>query len=307
MQFVRGFRHLVPPPCGSAVTIGNFDGVHLGHQALIDAVLGNAAQEGTLSTVVLFEPHPRAYFNPDAAPARVLELRSKLHVLKGLGVERVVCLPFGKPLACMPAQDFVRTVLVEGLRARSVVVGDDFHFGAGGRGDFRLLAELGTQTGFTAHNVASVTLDGERVSSTRLRDVLAAADLALAERLLGRPYAIWGRVRHGLELGRKLDMPTANVAFRHPPALRHGIYAVQVQHGGREMPGVASLGVRPTLNLTECVLEDHLFVPPGNLYGQIIRTRFVAFLRPQQKFDDLDQLKRQMHADATRAREVLNA
>lgn len=307
MQFVRGFRHLVPPSCGSAVTIGNFDGVHRGHQALIDATLVGAARDGSRSTVVVFEPHPRAYLKPDKAPARVLELRSKLHVLASLGVQRVVCLPFGKALASMPAQDFVRSVLVEGLHTRSIVVGDDFHFGAGGRGNFALLAEIGARAGFTVHSVPSVTLDGVRVSSTLLRSALAQADLAHAERLLGRPYAIWGHVRHGLELGRKLGMPTANIAFRYPPALRHGIYAVWVQYEERELPGVASLGVRPTLNMTECVLESHLFVPPGNLYGRVIRTRFVAFLRAQQKFDNLDQLKQQMHADAARAREVLNA
>lgn len=307
MEFVRSFRHLVPPPNGSAITIGNFDGVHIGHQALIGATLADARRDGTASTVMLFEPHPRAYFTPDKAPARVLELRSKLQVLEELGVQRVVCLPFGKQLACMSAGDFVHTVLVQGLNTRSLVIGDDFRFGAGGRGDIRLLRRAGAQAGFHVQNVASVTVDGERVSSTRLREALAEPDLAHAARLLGRPYAIWGRVRHGLELGRKLDMPTANIALHYAPALRHGVYAVQVWHAGRETPGVASLGVRPTLNMDECVLEDHLLASPGNLYGCVIRTRFVAFLRPQRKFATLDALQKQMQADAARAREVLNA
>ncbi|HEU0198182.1 MAG TPA: bifunctional riboflavin kinase/FAD synthetase [Nevskiaceae bacterium] len=307
MELVRGFRHLKTPAAGSAVTIGNFDGLHRGHRELLARVLSDAAASGTTATVVLFEPHPREYFTPTKAPGRVLELRGKLQLLAQCGVQRVLCLPFGQRLATMSATDFVDRVLVEGLRTRSLVVGDDFRFGAGRAGDVALLRRAGQAAGFTVDDVPCVTIAGERVSSTRVRAALAVPDLALAEQLLGRPFAIYGRVRHGLELGRKLGMPTANVPLLHPPALRHGVYAVRVRHGDQETPGVASLGVRPTLNMTECVLEDFLFESPGNLYGTQIETHFVAFLRPQQKFDSLEVLGQQMQADAARAREVLKA
>lgn len=307
MELVRGFHHLVPPTGGSAVTIGNFDGLHLGHEALLQRVLTDARRDGTTPTVVLFEPHPREYFAPETAPGRVLELRGKLQLLAERGVQRVLCLRFGRRLAAMSAEAFMHRVLLEGLRARTLVVGDDFRFGAGRCGDTALLRKTGVRAGFSVDDVPSVMVDDERVSSTRVRAALQTPDLALAERLLGRPYGIFGRVRHGLKLGRKLGMPTANIALRHVPALRHGVYAVQVRHGKQETPGVASLGVRPTLNMDECVLEGHLFSPPGDLYGTEIHVRFAAFLRPQQKFDSLDSLGQQMQADAARAREVLKA
>lgn len=305
MQLVRGFSDLKTPATGSAVTIGNFDGLHLGHQALVNRVIADAGRDGSVPTVLLFEPHPREFFAPQKAPGRILELRGKLAVLENLGVERVVCLPFGRRLASMSAEVFIRRVLVEGLCTRSLVVGDDFRFGTGRKGDTAMLRAEGAKAGFSVEGVETVEVGGARVSSTRVRKALAEADLALAEQLLGRPYAICGRVRHGLELGRTLNMPTANLPLRYPPALKQGVYAVQVWHQGREIPGVASLGVRPTLSMKECVLEDHLFEPPGDLYGQVLKTRFVQFLRPQEKFETLEALEAQMQADAGRARAVL--
>lgn len=307
MQLVRGFSHLEAPATGSAVTIGNFDGLHLGHRALVERVLADAKRDGSTSTVMLFEPHPREFFSPHAAPGRVLELRGKLAVLARMGVARAVCLPFGKRLASMSAEAFVQRVLIDALRTRSLVVGDDFRFGAGRKGDTALLRTMGGAAGFDVDGVATVQVDGKRVSSTRVRAALAAADLPLVERLLGRPYAICGRVRHGLQLGRKLNMPTANILLRHTPALKHGVYAVRVRYAGQESAGVASLGVRPTLNMEECVLEAHLFDPPGELYGRAIEICLVAFLRPQIRFDTLEALEQAMQTDAARARVLLNA
>ncbi len=307
MEFFRSLDNLKSADTAhSAVTIGNFDGLHRGHQALIARTLDAAALLNAVPTAVIFEPHPREYFCSDDALERVFSLREKLDALAAAGIQRVLCLRFNQSLAALTAEQFIRQVLIDGLRARAVIVGDDFRFGADRVGDVDLLCRQGGQHGFEVCGLDAVDVGAERASSTRLRAALATPDFAVAEALLGRRYSIHGRVRGGLRLGRELGMPTANILRRKPTALRHGVYAVRASWADHApAPGVASLGVRPTLNLQACLLETHLFESPGDIYGRILEVEFIEFLRPQLRFDDLDALREQMHADAMQARTVL--
>lgn len=306
LDFIRSLNSLRRNADECAVTIGNFDGLHLGHQALAERTLDEAARLKVTPAAVIFEPHPREYFAPQIELGRVFSLREKLDALSASGIERVLCLRFDRRLSELSADDFIQRTLVDGLHARSVIVGEDFRFGARRVGDVALLRSAGLEHGFEVSAVAAVSAAGGRVSSTRLRKALAEPDFALAEHLLGRRYRMHGRVRGGLKLGRKLDMPTANLLRRTCPALRHGVYAVRAACGGGPlMPGVASLGVRPTLNLDACLLETHLFDFSGDLYGRILDVEFEAFLRPQLRFDDLDALQVQMHKDAEQSRALL--
>jgi riboflavin kinase/FMN adenylyltransferase len=308
VRLVRGVQNLPTDWRGCALTIGNFDGVHRGHQALI-ARTGERARELGLPLVVMsFAPTPREYFQPQSAPARISTLRGKLGDFEASGVDVAVVQRFGEPFCRLSGYEFIEQIVHQRLRARAVVVGDDFNFGASRSGDMELLRALGARYGFSAENVASVRLpDGTRCSSTAIREALAVPDLARAAAMLGRPYRLLGHVRHGLKLGRELGMPTANLYLLHPPALRLGIYAVTARLRGEPKPwnGVAALGVRPTLGLTHCLLETHLFEPPGDIYGQRIEVEFRHFLRPELRFDSLDALKVQMHQDKLDAMAVL--
>lgn len=308
MELIRGLHNFAPRHRGSVVSIGNFDGLHRGHQALIARLRELSAVHGLPITVVTFEPMPREYFLGAQAPARIADLRGKIHDLARYGVHRVVVLPFGPRLAAMSAEAFVEAVLVDGLAARAVVVGDDFRYGQKRAGDLALLQQIGARAGFSAEGMGTVEVAGERSSSTALRAALSEPDLAHVERLLDRRYCIVGRVRHGLKLGRELGMPTANVHLQRPPALAHGVYAVRASWPGcpQGAAGVASLGVRPTLGMTTCLLETHVFdlkldLKP-DLYGQEVVIEFHKFLRPQLKFDGLDALAAQMQADGLDAR-----
>lgn len=304
MELIRGLHNLAPRHRGSVVSIGNFDGLHRGHQALIARLRMLAGEHRLPATVVCFEPMPREYFQRDNPPPRIADLRGKLRDLAAFGVDRVLLLPFGPRLAAMSAEAFVRQVLVDGLGACAVIVGDDFRYGAKRAGDLALLQAIGARAGFSAEGLGTVTLDGARSSSTGLRAALALPDLDAVERLLDRRYRITGRVRHGLKLGRELGMATANLHLRRPPALAHGVYAVKAywDEAPNGRPGVASLGVRPTLGLTTCLLETHVFDVKPNLYGRELAIEFHKFLRPQLTFDGLDALAAQMQADGRDAR-----
>ena len=308
MELIRGLHNFAPRHRGSVVSIGNFDGLHRGHQALIARLRILAVQHRVPATVVCFEPMPREFFQRAAPPPRIADLRGKLRDLERFGVERVVVLPFGARLAAMPAETFVQTVLIDGLGARAVIVGDDFRYGQKRVGDLALLQAMGARAGFTAEGLGTVEIEGERSSSTALRAALAQPDLDKVERLLDRRYRIVGRVRHGLKLGRELGMATANVHLRRPPALAHGVYAVKLAWPAHPegLPGVASLGVRPTLGLTTCLLETHVFDLRPDLYGQEVAVEFHRFLRPQLKFDGLEALAAQMQADGLDARTHFN-
>ena len=293
-------------PRGSVACIGAFDGLHLGHRALVRRALARARELDADATVVSFDPLPREFFARGDKPPRLMLPRAKFEGLRDLGVDAVGLLRFDAKLAAMPAQDFVRELLVERLRVREVWVGPGFRFGHARGGDLALLQRIGADAGFAAHAIEPVLLGGEAVSSTRIRVALAAGDFDLAERLLGRRYAIGGHVVRGRQLGRTLGFPTANLRFGgKTPALR-GIYATLVHGiGAAPMPSVSSFGTRPTVDGVEPLLEAHLFDFDGDLYGKRIEVEFVAKLRDEVRFPDLDALVEQMRIDATRAREIL--
>ncbi len=293
-------------PRGSVACIGAFDGLHLGHRALVRRALARARELGADATVVSFDPLPREFVARSDKPPRLMLPRAKFEGLRDLGVDAVGLLRFDAKLAAMPAQDFVRELLVERLRVREVWVGPGFRFGHARGGDLALLQRIGADAGFAAHAIEPVLFGGEAVSSTRIRAALAAGDFDLAERLLGRRYAIGGHVVRGRQLGRTLGFPTANLRFGgKTPALR-GIYATLVHGiGAAPMPSVSSFGTRPTVDGVEPLLEAHLFDFDGDLYGKRIEVEFVAKLRDEVRFPDLDALVEQMRIDATRAREIL--
>ena len=293
-------------PRGSVACIGAFDGLHLGHRALVRRALARARELDADATVVSFDPLPREFFARGDKPPRLMLPRAKFEGLRDLGVDAVGLLRFDAKLAAMPAQDFVRELLVERLRVREVWVGPGFRFGHARGGDLALLQRIGADAGFAAHAIEPVLFGGEAVSSTRIRAALAGGDFDLAERLLGRRYAIGGHVVRGRQLGRTLGFPTANLRFGgKTPALR-GIYATLVHGiGAAPMPSVSSFGTRPTVDGVEPLLEAHLFDFDGDLYGRRIEVEFVAKLRDEERFPDLDALVEQMRIDATRAREIL--
>lgn len=307
MELIRGLHNLAPRHRGSVVTIGNFDGLHRGHLALIARLRALAAEHGVPATAVIFEPMPREFFMGQDAPPRIADLRGKLRDLEHAGVERVLLLRFDRRLSQFSAESFIERVLIDGLGAKAVIVGDDFRYGQKRAGDLALLQQVGARAGFTAEGLGTVALEGERCSSTVLRAALAKPDLAAAAALLGRRYRFTGRIRHGLALGRKLGMATANIHVRRPPALAHGVYAVRAYWRGQShgVAGVASLGVRPTLGMTTCLLETHLFDYSGSLYGEELAIEFIHYLRPQLRFDSLDALAVQMQADGAQARALL--
>lgn len=300
MQLIRG----LPASANGAIalTIGNFDGVHRGHQAML-ARLCEAAEDLRLPPAVMtFDPHPREFFAPDSAPPRLATTRTKLELFRAYGVARAYVARFDKALAALSPEAFIEDVLVARLGVRWVLVGDDFRFGRGRTGDLATLR--GRAKTFSVEAMTTVEVAGERASSTAVRDALAAGDLARATALLGRPYALAGRVTHGEKLGRKLGFPTANLPLRHKPALS-GIFAVRV-HGlpGGPRQGVASLGVRPTIaDGAKPLLEVFVFDFDAPLYGRRLAVEFLHKLRDEARFPDLDTLVAQMRNDVAQARE----
>jgi riboflavin kinase/FMN adenylyltransferase len=306
MDLVRGLRNLAPHHRGCVATIGNYDGVHLGHQHIIAALRERASSLAVPAVVVTFEPTPREYFEGAAAPSRLTRLREKLEALESCGVDRVVVLRFDDRMRGMGADEFVGRLLVDGLGARHVVVGHDFHFARRREGTIETLRAAGTVHGFSVEEVGQFLVDGERVSSSLVREALNRGDLERATRLLGRPYRMAGRVRLGKRLGRQLGYPTANLALHRKVVPLWGIFAVRASGAGLvDHPAVASLGTRPTVDGTDPLLEVHLFDWDGDLYGRYLDVDFVARLRDEQKFASLDALVAQMHRDAAAARAVL--
>ena len=283
-----------------ALTIGNFDGVHRGHRALVDRVIARAREAKLTSCVLTFEPHPREFFAGEAAPARITRLRDKLDLLSQAGVERVHVARFDARFAALPAERFIEDVLVRGLGTRWLLVGRDFRFGARRTGDFATLQDHG----FTVEAMPDVEFDGKRVSSSAVRAALKAGDLRAAERLLGHPYTISGRVAHGAKLGRGLGFPTANIVLRRPPPIA-GIFVVEVDGLAEgKTAGVASVGRRPTINPVAIpLLEVHLFDRDQDLYGEHLRVRFLKKLRDEEKYDGLPALQAAIARDARQARE----
>jgi len=293
--------HGSPGPAGpTALTVGNFDGVHRGHRALLDRVDAAARKLGIASCVLTFEPHPREFFAPDQAPPRLTRLRDKLELIAAAGIDRVHVARFDARFAALPAERFVEEVLVRGLAVRWMMVGRDFRFGAKRAGDFAMLERAAARHGFALEAMPDVEFEGKRVSSSAVRGALEAGALRHAERLLGHPYCISGRVAHGAKLGRSLGFPTANIVLRRAPPLS-GIFVVEAGALGN---GVASLGRRPTVNPVPVpLLEVHLFDRQEDLYGEHLTVRLLEKLRDEEKYDDLDALKKAIAGDARRARE----
>lgn len=289
-------------PC--ALTIGNFDGVHRGHQALLQQVMTAAQARGLAPAVLTFEPHPREFFAPGDAPARVANLRDKAASLGACGIERLFILHFNRRLASMSAEAFIDDVLVRGCMTRWLAVGDDFRFGHRRSGDVALLRARAPAAGFEVAQLATVTEGSDRISSSAVRDALLAGDLQHAEQLLGRPYAITGRVLHGAKLGRKIGFPTLNLRIAHKRPAVHGVFAVRV-HGidDAAWPGVASVGLRPTVDASgRWLLEVHLFDFAASVYGRMVQVEFVQRLRDEEKYVTLDALTEAIRNDAAQAR-----
>jgi riboflavin kinase/FMN adenylyltransferase len=305
MRITHGFRSLGIP---HAVTIGNFDGLHLGHQAMLARLRDVARARGLPTCVLSFEPHPREFFAPDQAPARLSSLREKAEILRRFGIDRLHVFRFDRAFSALSADAFIEQVLGRTLQARYVLVGDDFRFGARRAGDFALLQRAGQSLGFDADCLHTVAVAGERASSTAVREALAAGDLAHAARLLGRAYSISGRVVHGDKLGRDIGFPTANIQLKHnrPPLM--GIFAVELCGlNGAPLPGVASLGRRPTVKGADAVpvLEVHLFDFTADIYNRRVRVDFLHKLRDEEKYPDLDSLVAQIRIDVENAKQFL--
>ena len=319
MKILHGLQRAAPAS-GCALTIGNFDGVHRGHQAMLTLLREQARQRGLPSCVLTFEPHPRDYFaalhqQPALAPARISTLRDKLHALAALGIAQTVILPFNAALAALSPQQFVQQVLVQGLGARYMLAGDDFRFGAQRQGDYAQLARYGAAHGFEVADMQSYAVQDLRVSSTAVRQALHAGDMAGAARLLGRPYAISGHVVHGRKLGRELGCPTLNLRFSHWKPAASGTFVVQVHglnNGAAPLQGVANLGIRPSIdphdiNGGRVLLETHCLQWPAALgnnggYGKIVRVELLHKLHDERKYTSLAALQQGIAQDCTDAR-----
>jgi len=310
MRLIRGLTNLkqfsqqpeAPLASGCVATIGNFDGVHLGHQTIIDQVREKARALNVPSVVMVFEPQPREFFQADDAPPRLMPFRQKFEALLTSGIDIVLCLRFNDKFRSYSGMGFIEDVLIRGLGVHHLVVGDDFRFGCDRAGDFALLRSVGEKQGFSVENTRTVEVAGDRVSSTRIRQVLAENRLSDAEDLLGHPYRIYGRVVYGQQLGRQIGAPTANVLLPRMPALRGVYVVVATLADGRVLDGVANIGVRPTVDGKQPSLEVHLLDFAGTLYGQRIDVVFRHFLRDEVKFDSVDDLKHQIARDFDDAR-----
>ena len=301
MLILRGLNSHDSRPV--ALTIGNFDGVHLGHQALLNELRAAAQARGLQTAVIIFEPHPREFFTPQQAPARLTSLREKLEFFAALCIDRVQICRFNAHFAQMGAADFIN-VLHEKLFAKFVLIGDDFRFGSGRTGDFALMEKIGAQLGFAVRAVRSVKHDGVRISSTEIRAALRAGQMREAQRYLGRHYSISGRVVHGDGLGRKIGYPTANIQLKHNRPPLSGIFVVQVHAEGLGvLQGVASLGVRPTVkDDANPVFEVHLFEFEQQIYGKHLRVEFLQKLRDEEKYPDVETLTRHIALDVEHAK-----
>lgn len=295
-------------PDGCVATIGAFDGVHLGHRRIIECVRKTSTERGLPALVFSFEPTPREFFQPDSPPARLTRFREKFDALAGLGVEYLFCPPFNRQLGNLEPEEFVVRILSRILQVRHVVVGDDFRFARGRSGDIDDLRRGGKEHGFSVEQVGSVELAGLRVSSTAIRHALEQGDLQTATAMLDRPYRMSGRVVDGRKLGKELGYPTANINLGRRASPVQGIFAVRVSGlPGPILDGVASVGTRPTVDGVEPLLEVHIFDFRQDIYGQLLHVDFVAKLRDEEKFPDLESLRVQMDVDAAQARQILAA
>jgi riboflavin kinase/FMN adenylyltransferase len=305
MELIRNLAQLRPRHRGCVATIGNFDGVHLGHQTVMRQLTAKAKDLHLPTVVILFEPQPQEFFAPESAPARLTRLREKISVIRHNEMDRVLCVRFHATFAALSADQFIQQVLVQGLGIRHLVVGDDFRFGYKRQGDFALLQEAGKQYGFSVETQQTFILGGSRVSSTRVRQALEQGNMQLASELLGRPYTLCGRIRHGEQRGRLLGFPTANIFLHRQVSPLLGVFAVYL-HGITKQPiaGVANLGTRPTVDGTQLLLEVHLFDFQKTIYGHTVKVEFVRKLRDEQRFASFDALKQQIQIDVQTAKAI---
>ncbi len=307
MHLIRSLKKFRHQSDGCVATIGNFDGVHLGHQKMMRELAQKGKELNLPVVVVTFEPHPKDFFVPQFAPSRICRMRDKLAFLRDCGIDYVYLIRFNSGVAHMKAYEFIDNTLVAGLGIKYLVVGDDFRFGAAREGDFDLLVAQGKEKGFTVSRMPTYPLDGSRVSSSRIRASLMENDIGYAAKLLGREYSISGRVRHGLKLGRQLDFPTANIGLPQMPFPINGVYFVRVYGlGNTPLPAVANVGCRPTVDGSLTMLEVHLLEFDEDIYGRYIRVGFLHFLRTEQKFDSIEQLREQIEQDVAQSKKFFN-
>lgn len=303
-KIIRGFHNLPDSSDGCVATIGNFDGVHLGHQAVLNQLAMKGSMMKLPAVVISFEPQPFEFFLPEKAPARLTRFREKVEALRCYAIDQICVLRFNRQLASMSAEDFIDRLLVNGLNVRYLVVGDDFRFGRDRLGDFELLQKAGQKHSFQVVNMHTFAIEHARVSSTRIRNALNSGDLLLAEKLLGRPYRMSGRVAHGDKRGRKMGFPTANIHLHRHKIPLTGVFAVQL-FGIDEEPvnGVANIGIRPTIGGNKALLEVHLFDFKRDIYGEHVQVLFLHKIRDEHRFDSLDALIEQIHLDSEKARQ----
>jgi riboflavin kinase/FMN adenylyltransferase len=307
MRLIRGLEHLQAQQGGCVLTIGNFDGVHLGHQAVLEKLAGHGRHLGLPVFVMVFEPQPLEYFLDDNAPSRLTRLREKAIQMAKMPVDALLIARFNQCFADSEPEHFVRRVLVDKLRVRHLAIGDDFHFGKARRGNFALLQKMGGEFGFSVESTASFMIEGQRVSSTWIRDALGGGDLQQAALLLGRPYSVCGRVVHGEKRGRAIGFPTANIRMRRNNTPVEGVYAVTMTGvDGREIPGVANVGTRPTVSGgAEVLLETYLLNFNKDIYGHYVEVHFKHKIRDEMRFHSLDALRRQITDDVAEAKRFL--
>ncbi|MBL4826928.1 MAG: bifunctional riboflavin kinase/FAD synthetase [Spongiibacteraceae bacterium] len=308
MELIRSLHNLNAQHQRCVTTIGAFDGVHRGHQAVLQQLIDKGKELGLPSVVVVFEPLPREYFSPLKAPARLMSFREKFLAFKAMGIDRLLRIHFTSALREMDARDFIKRVLVDLLHSKYIIVGDDLHFGRGRAGTFKELRAAGVRLGFDVVATSTFSLSEARVSSTRIRQALEKSDFELAQNLLGRPYSILGRVITGQQLGRQINVPTANVQLRRIRSALSGVYAVEVQIDKQVYIGVANVGTRPTVDDSlKAILEVHLLDFDDNIYGKNIEVIFRNKIREEKKFDSISELKQQIYKDIETGRQYFKS
>lgn len=301
MQLIHGLRNLAKPLPGSVVTLGNFDGVHLGHQALLNELKHQSKIMGVPTVVISFEPQPKEFFAKHETVPRLTRWREKFLALARYGIDYFCCLRFDEQLANLSAQDFVETILLAKLNMRAAVIGYDFQFGKDRDGDVQLLQRMGQQYHFKVIQVPAVLVENEPVSSTRIRAALQQGNLELVSELLGRPFSFCGKVIYGQQRGRDLGFPTANINLKRELVPLSGVFIIKAKIDGQIFNGVANVGMRPTFNGTGVLLEAHLFDFKQVIYGRNIEVQFLKRIRPEKKFENFEALKAQIHKDAEEA------
>jgi len=305
MELIRGLHNLRESHRGCVATIGNFDGVHIGHHAVLNQLKKKAVELDLPTTVITFEPQPQEYFRPDDVPPRLTRLREKILAVREHAIDRMLCVRFNRSFASLSADEFIRQVLVDGLAIKYLVVGDDFRFGKQRVGNFNLLVEAGRQFGFEVERTATYYQDDLRVSSTRIRNALSEGGLECAKKLLDRHYGMCGRVAHGDKRGRTIGFPTANIYLHRQETPIKGVFAIKMEGLGQScINGIANIGSRPTVDGTRTLLEVHLFDFDRDIYGAYVNVIFLKKIRDEKRFESFDDLKDQIQRDVQVAKQI---